>query len=88
MTTIKLNYEEVTKKLNDIKKALDSLILEQPPGDLLKNNSLEFTKTWLDREKKLNSLFIQYTSIIQKNVEDTYANINLLKEQDEAIVRK
>ncbi|MEC2077225.1 YwqI/YxiC family protein [Metabacillus fastidiosus] len=88
MTTIKLNYEEVTKKLNDIKKALDSLILEQPPGDLLKSNSLEFTKTWLEREKNLNSLFIQYASIVQKNVEDTYANINLLKEQDEAIVRK
>jgi hypothetical protein len=46
---------------------------------------LEFTSKWIDRETNLEKVFEQYIKIVQKNVEDTRANIDLLKEQDEAI---
>ena len=40
---------------------------------------------WIDRETNLEKVFEQYIKIVQKNIEDTRANIDLLKEQDEAI---
>ncbi|MFC9597690.1 DUF5344 family protein [Peribacillus butanolivorans] len=46
---------------------------------------MEFTSKWIERETNLEKVFEQYIKIVQKNVEDTRANIDLLKEQDEAI---
>ncbi|MFC0273111.1 YwqI/YxiC family protein [Metabacillus herbersteinensis] len=88
MATIRLDYEALTQKLDDVKRALDSLGIEGPSESSLGKNKLEFTDEWLEREENLHYFFTQYVSIVQKNLEDTRANITLLKEQDEAIVRK
>ncbi|MDM5453780.1 YwqI/YxiC family protein [Peribacillus simplex] len=85
MTTIKLNHPAVTKQVDQVKKALGTVKLGNLPAGELGNNKLEFTSKWIDRETNLEKVFEQYIKIVQKNVEDTRANIDLLKEQDEAI---
>ncbi|MBO0999533.1 YwqI/YxiC family protein [Bacillus sp. SD075] len=86
MTTIKLNHPAVTKQVDQVKTALGTVTLGNLPAGELCNNKLEFTSKWIDRETNLEKVFEQYIKIVQKNVEDTRANIDLLKEQDEAIV--
>ncbi|MET1178806.1 YwqI/YxiC family protein [Peribacillus simplex] len=85
MTTIKLNHPAVTKQVDQVKTALGTVTLGNLPAGELGSNKLEFTSKWIDREINLEKVFEQYIKIVQKNVEDTRANIDLLKEQDEAI---
>ncbi|MED3688133.1 YwqI/YxiC family protein [Peribacillus butanolivorans] len=85
MATIKLNHSAVTKQVNQVKTALGTVTLGNLPADELGNNKLEFTSKWIDREANLEKVFERYIKIVQKNVEDTQANIDLLKEQDDAI---
>ncbi|MFF2288253.1 DUF5344 family protein [Peribacillus butanolivorans] len=85
MATIKLNHPAVTKQVNQVKIALGTVTLGNLPADELGKNKHEFTSKWIDREANLEKVFERYIKIVQKNVEDTQANIELLKEQDDAI---
>ncbi|MGP1909664.1 YwqI/YxiC family protein [Metabacillus sp. JX24] len=86
MTQIKLNHAEMIGKLNEVRRALEALTLDVP-GEA-GENKLDFTQKWLDREAALHQFVAQYTAVVQKNLEDTRANLDMLKEQDEAIVRR
>jgi len=87
MTTIRLEFEKVMKELSEIEKTLSTINISSPQLSHLGNNQLDFTKAWLEREIKIEQLLTEYIQVVQKNVEDTKANIRLLKEQDEANVR-
>ncbi|MFB5282125.1 YwqI/YxiC family protein [Peribacillus sp. Hz7] len=87
MQNIKLDYSEVIQQLNDVKKKLSELHLPSPSETELGQNQLTFTKEWLQREENLQKMVIQYMQAVQKNVEDTHANVDILKKQDEAIVK-
>jgi hypothetical protein len=86
MTQIKLNHAEMMKQLDEIKRALDALVLEGPAD--VGQNKLDFTQKWQEREEMIHQFVSQYVTIVQKNVEDTRANVDSLKEQDEAIVNR
>ncbi|MFJ7637951.1 YwqI/YxiC family protein [Peribacillus sp. NPDC097225] len=85
MTTIKLNHAVVTKQVSQVKTAVDGTTIGALPADQLGNNDLSFTSKWEERETNLEKTFNQYLTIVKKNLEDTRANVDLLKEQDEAI---
>ncbi|MGE7602799.1 YwqI/YxiC family protein [Peribacillus sp. NPDC097675] len=85
MTTIKLNHSAVTKQVSQVKTAVDGTTIGALPADQLGNNDLNFTSKWEERETNLEKTFNQYLTIVKKNLEDTQANVDLLKEQDEAI---
>ncbi|AZV44295.1 YwqI/YxiC family protein [Peribacillus asahii] len=87
MQKIKLDYSEVIQQLNNVKQALSELHLPSPSETELGQNQLKFTKEWLQREENLQKMVIQYMQAVQKNVEDTHANVDILKKQDEAIVK-
>jgi hypothetical protein len=86
MTQIKLNHAEMMKQLDEIKRALDALVLEGPAD--VGQNKLDFTQKWQEREEMIHQFVSQYVTIVHKNVEDTRANVDSLKEQDEAIVHR
>jgi hypothetical protein len=86
MTQIKLNHAEMMKQLDEIKRALDALVLDGPED--AGQNKLDFTGKWQKREEMIHQFVSQYVTIVQKNVEDTRANVDSLKEQDEAIVHR
>jgi hypothetical protein len=88
MATIKLKHEIVMKTLDETKAALDFVILAEPSAGALGQNVLGYTKGWLEREKTIHLMVSQYVEIVRKNLEDTRANVDLLKEQDEAMVKK
>jgi hypothetical protein len=88
MGTIKLNYVTVMKSLNDARYALETVNIQAPSSGSLGQNKLDFTERWLDREANIQKMVQQYVNVVQKNLEDTRANVELLKEQDEAMVRK
>lgn len=87
MQKIKLDYSEVTQQLNDMERALEALTLPSPPEDELGQNKLGFTDKWIEREEYIKLMVIDYKMAVQKNIEDTRANVTALKKQDEAIVR-
>ncbi|MDQ0217382.1 hypothetical protein ELQ35_07420 [Peribacillus cavernae] len=88
MGTIKLKYEEVMKTLEEVKNALDAVSMDSPAAGSLGQNSLDYTTKWLDREENIHKAVQQYMEVVKKNLEDTRANVELLKEQDEAMVKK
>ncbi|MBM7691964.1 hypothetical protein JOC77_001374 [Peribacillus deserti] len=88
MQTIKLNFDAVMQQLDDIKHALGALNLPGPSAGSLGQNQLEFTATYLEREARIHKSMTEYIQVVQKNIEDTRANVELLKKQDEAIVNK
>ncbi|WP_243292660.1 YwqI/YxiC family protein [Bacillus sp. FJAT-47783] len=87
MATIKLDYETVMSHLNDIERAIEKLTFPSLPEESVGNNKLNFTKKWIEREHEIHQLVSQYKEAVVKNVEDTKANVNLLKEQDQAMVK-
>jgi hypothetical protein len=87
MVTIKLNYEAVIKELNEVKSALANVTIEPPQSSDLGKNRLDFTTYWLEREARIHQLISEYVEVVEKNIEDTKANVRSLKEQDEAITR-
>ena len=87
MGEIKLNYEAVMKELNEVKSALANVNIATPESSLLGKNKLDFTTYWLEREARIHQLIIEYVGVVEKNIEDTKANVKALKEQDEAIIR-
>jgi Family of unknown function (DUF5344) len=87
MVEIKLNYEAVMKELEEVKSALANVKLVTPNSSLLGKNKLDFTTYWLEREARIHQLINEYVEVVEKNIEDTKANVQSLKEQDEAITR-
>jgi Family of unknown function (DUF5344) len=88
MTEIKLNYETVMKELDEVKSALANVKIAPPQASTLGKNKLDFTTYWLEREARIHQLINEYVEIVEKNIEDTKANVRSLKEQDEAITTK
>jgi hypothetical protein len=88
MVEIKLNYDAVMKELNEVKSALANTTIALPQSSSLGQNRLDFTTYWLEREARIHQLINEYVAVVEKNVEDTKANVRSLKEQDEAIARK
>ncbi|CAH0345749.1 YwqI/YxiC family protein [Bacillus sp. CECT 9360] len=88
METIKLRYDTVMKSLDQVQHALDSVNIPGPSSGALGQNKLEFTDKWLDREANIQKMVKQYMDVVYKNLEDTRANVELLKDQDEAMVKK
>jgi hypothetical protein len=58
MTTIQLNFQDVIKKLNEIKQEIEVLSLKEPSDGSLGENKLDFTAKWLEREAKLHDWFL------------------------------
>ena len=87
MVEIKLNYDAVMKELNEVKAALANVTIVIPQSSNLGENQLDFTNYWLEREARIHQLINEYVEVVEKNVEDTKANVRSLKEQDEAITR-
>ncbi|MGM7723470.1 YwqI/YxiC family protein [Metabacillus sp. Hm71] len=88
MVTIKLNYEAVMRELDEVKSALANVKIAPPEAGSLGQNRLDFTTYWLEREARIHQLINEYVEVVEKNVEDTKANVRSLKEQDEAITRQ
>ncbi|MBZ5750034.1 MULTISPECIES: YwqI/YxiC family protein [Metabacillus] len=87
MVEIKLNYDAVMKELNEVKSALANVTIATSQSSSLGENRLDFTTYWLEREARIHQLINEYVEVVEKNVEDTKANVRSLKEQDEAITR-
>lgn len=87
MQTIKLQFHDVIQQLSETQRALDALNLPAPSAGALGKNELQFTKEWLEREENLHKMILEYMNVVTKNIEDTKANIEILKHQDEAIFR-
>ncbi|MCT2344276.1 YwqI/YxiC family protein [Niallia taxi] len=87
MATIKLNHANAISKLSNAEQAVHSLALIRTPTSKLKDNKLDFTSEWKEREERIESLIEEYKKIVLKNIADTKDNIDALKEQDEAITR-
>ncbi|MBF0705397.1 YwqI/YxiC family protein [Alkalihalobacillus hwajinpoensis] len=86
-TEIKLNYSEVMTKLEEAMNAVQHLTLPEPSAGQLGRNKINYTDAWINREQNLQRLLQDYMTVVQKNLEDTKANVDSLKEQDEAITR-
>ncbi|MYL62228.1 hypothetical protein GLW07_02545 [Bacillus hwajinpoensis] len=86
-TEIKLNYSEVMTKLEVAKNAVQHLTLPEPSTGQLGRNKMNYTDAWINREQNLQRLLKDYMTVVQKNIEDTKANVDSFKEQDEAITR-
>ncbi|MGA9289847.1 MAG: YwqI/YxiC family protein [Anaerobacillus sp.] len=86
-TEIKLNYSEVMSKLEEAKIALQHLTLPEPSSGQLGRNKMNYTDAWINREQNLQRLLKDYMTVVLQNLEDTKANVDSLKEQDEAITR-
>ncbi|MGM0751804.1 MAG: DUF5344 family protein [Bacillota bacterium] len=84
---IKLNHSEVMAKLNEALKSLERLQLKAPAQEQLGRNKLNYTDAWIQREQNIQLLLKEYIATVEKNIEDTKANVEALKQQDEAITR-
>ncbi|TRZ36624.1 hypothetical protein CEQ21_13975 [Niallia circulans] len=87
MATIKLNHANAISKLSTAEQAVHNLVMSKAPTGKLKDNKLDFTSEWKEREERIESLIEEYKKIVLKNIADTKDNIDALKEQDEAITR-
>ncbi|KAB7705325.1 hypothetical protein F9802_14585 [Bacillus aerolatus] len=88
MGTIKLDHSAVVEQLEKVKTALNNIVLPEPSVESLGQNELDYTTKWKEREANIHKNILQYIEVVTKNIEDTRANVDLLKEQDEAIVNK
>ncbi|MFD0049561.1 YwqI/YxiC family protein [Actinomycetes bacterium NPDC127524] len=83
---IKLKHDAVISQLSKTKTALEALTLNTP--NKAGSNTLDFTSHWLEREEEIAELVKGYIAIVQKSIEDTKAGVDLMKHQDEAMIRK
>ncbi|MDA1476427.1 DUF5344 family protein [Bacillus sp. CLL-7-23] len=86
MTKIKLKHGIVMKKLNTVKKAVEDLELAKKGSH--GKNKLSYTTTYKSQEDSFINMLDGYKQIVQQNIKDVKGNVDLLKEQDEAIARK
>jgi|GEM_PF-648745 aspartyl/asparaginyl beta-hydroxylase (cupin superfamily) len=84
---IKLNHSAVMAKLNEVMHNLERLQLNPPAQEQLGRNKLNYTDAWIQREQNIQLLLKEYIATVEKNIEDTKANVEALKKQDEAITR-
>jgi hypothetical protein len=84
---IKLNHTAVMAKLNEVINSLERLQLKPPAQEQLGRNKLNYTDAWIQREQNIQLLLKEYIATVEKNIEDTKANVEALKQQDEAIIR-
>jgi Family of unknown function (DUF5344) len=84
---IKLDHSAVMAKLNEVISSLERLQLSPPAQEQLGRNKLNYTDAWIQREQNIQLLLKEYIATVEKNIEDTKANVEALKEQDEAITR-
>ncbi|WLR42876.1 YwqI/YxiC family protein [Bacillus carboniphilus] len=86
MTNIKLDYGTVIKQLEEIEGMVQRL-----EGSLscysVGVNQLPFIEQWDEREDSINQLVRQYKEEVLKSIDDTKANVQLIKDQDEAILK-
>ncbi|MFC7373506.1 YwqI/YxiC family protein [Fictibacillus iocasae] len=87
MQTIKLQFDEVTQQLSKTQRTLDAVSLPAPSESSLGRNQLQFTTQYLERENNLHKMVLDYIKAVTKNIEDTKANVEILKKQDQAIFR-
>ncbi|MGM0852569.1 MAG: DUF5344 family protein [Bacillota bacterium] len=84
---IKLNHTAVMAKLDEAINSLERLQLNPPAQEQLGRNKLNYTDAWIQREQNIQLLLKEYIATVEKNIEDTKANVEALKQQDEAITR-
>ncbi|MGX9290812.1 YwqI/YxiC family protein [Bacillus sp. A015] len=87
MGQIKLNYQTVMDKLDEVSQAVEALTMKKA-ADQAGENSLEFVTKWTAREAEVGELVSSFKEALIKNVQDTRSNVKTLKEQDEAIAAK
>ncbi|SFC78572.1 hypothetical protein SAMN05443252_106160 [Bacillus sp. OV322] len=85
---IKLKHDAVISQLSKTKTALKALTLNTPAKNAAGSNTLDFTSHWLEREEEIAELVKGYIAIVQKSIDDTKAGADLMKHQDEAMIRK
>lgn len=85
---IKLEYNSVMSELGKAREKLLALTLPSPNEGSLGRNQLNYTDVWLERELNLNAILEIYIEAVNKNIEDTEANVTMLRDQDEAIQRQ
>lgn len=86
-TIIKLNYKAVTSEIKSVTSAKDSISFPEFSADEIGKNVLDITTKWKEQEVAISNLVTQYIQVLTKNLEDTQKNVDLLKEQDESMVR-
>ncbi|MDM5299900.1 YwqI/YxiC family protein [Bacillus pumilus] len=84
MGQIKLNYQTVTEKLDEVSKAVEAITMKKA-ADKAGENSLKFVTKWTTREAEINEMVSSFKEALTKNVQDTRSNVKTLKDQDEAI---
>ena len=87
MVIIKLQHHTVIQALLEVERALADVKLAAPPVSSLGDNQLAFTTNWATREQEIQELLDAYQQVVRKTIDDTRANVDLLKKQDESIVR-
>lgn len=87
MGQIKLNYQTVMEKLDEVSQAVEALAMKKA-ADKAGENSLEFVTKWTAHEAEINEMLSSFKEALIKNVQDTRSNVKTLKEQDEAIAAK
>ncbi|MBU5594935.1 YwqI/YxiC family protein [Amphibacillus sp. MSJ-3] len=87
MVTIQLNHQHVIAKIEQAKSQIDSFKIKIPPQVKQSDNHLNFVNDFRDREVEINQLVNTYLEVVMKNLEDTKANVNLIQQQDHAIIR-
>lgn len=85
---IKMEYSSVMRELGNAMQKLVVLTLPYINEGSLGKNQLEYTDQWLEREAHLKIFLESYMGVVQKNIEDTEANVTMLRDQDEAIQRQ
>lgn len=87
MTHIQLKHADAVAQIERMQTALNAVQLETfNPSDLGRNDS-GISANFMDGEAYVEMLMNQYIELLQKNLLDTRANVDLLKRQDEAITR-
>ncbi|UXH46458.1 YwqI/YxiC family protein [Rossellomorea vietnamensis] len=84
---IKLNHHAVMAKLNEVMHNLERLQLNPPAQEQLGRNKLHYTDAWIQREQNIHQILKDYIAVVEKNIQDTKANVEALKQQDEAVTK-
>jgi len=88
MGTIKLNYVPVTQQIKKVAAAKDNLELSPAGSDDVGKNTLQITEKWKQHEREIQELVTQYMQVLNKNIQDTQDSVELLKKQDESIIKR
>jgi hypothetical protein len=87
MTYIQLKHSDVMAQVDQVKAALDALKLDAFNASDFGRNENGFSTSFTEGEAFVEMLLSQYIQVLEKNILDTRANVDLLKQQDEAMTR-